>query len=100
MKIPYSGGPIVKCPMVYTSFWGPNWSDNPHKALAGRMNTFVQDVIQSSFMNVLTQYGVLGPKFGAFVQASYLPWVPNTLTVASYENIIQSCISGGFLPDP
>ena len=70
MRITYAGGPIVRCPRVYTSFWGPLWSDSPHQALAAQLNRFHQDILNSHYMNVLTQYGVWkGAGTGAFVQS-------------------------------
>ena len=101
MLITYAGGPIVRCPRVYTSFWGPSWSDSTHQILAGQLNTFHQDILRSNYMNILTQYGVWkGAGTGAFVQASYLPGVPGTLTVSDYEAILQDCIDIGAIPEP
>jgi hypothetical protein len=101
MLITYAGGPIVRCPRVYTSFWGPSWSDSTHQILAAQLNSFHQDILRSNFMNILTQYGVWkGAGTGAFVQASYLPSVPGTLAVSDYEAILQECIDVGAIPEP
>ena len=101
MLITYAGGPIVRCPRFYTSFWGPAWSDSAHQTLAGQLNQFHQDILRSNYMNVLTQYGVLkGAGTGAFIQASYLPGVPSTLTVPDYVAILQQCINIGAIPEP
>ena len=59
MQITYAGGPVVKCPLVYTSFWGPAWSDAIHQAQVAQLDQFHQDILSSNFMNVLTQYGIL-----------------------------------------
>jgi hypothetical protein len=99
MQVPWVGGPVVRCPVVYNSFWGPAWGDATHQALANQINQFTQDLLASNFMNTLTQYGEWGGAgSGAFVRASFLPGVPSTLTVQSYEQIIQSCINAGVLP--
>lgn len=98
MDITYSGGPIVHCPLVYTSFWGPAWSDAAHTTLAGQLNQFHQDLLVSRFMNVLTQYGLYGG--GAFVRSLVLPGISGTLTVPGYEAIIQDCINVGAIPEP
>jgi hypothetical protein len=101
MLVPWLGGPIVKCPLIYNSFWGPLWSDPAHRALANQINQFTQDLLYSEFMNVLSQYGLLGGAgSGLFIRASYLPGVPGTLTVSSYEAIIQQCINAGVFPQP
>jgi hypothetical protein len=98
MLVTYQGGPIVRCPNIYSSYWGPAWSDGPHSALAGQLNQFLQDLVGSQFMNVLTQYGISGT--GLYAQASFLPGVPSTLTVSDYQGIIQSCIDAGVFPSP
>ncbi|HLW58597.1 MAG TPA: hypothetical protein VKV57_01590 [bacterium] len=98
MQITYAGGPVVRRPLVYSSFWGPGWTDPVHQAQASQLNQFHQDLLNSSVMDVLTQYGILGPGAGAFVNASFLPWVPRVLTVAKYQNIIQSNVLPGALP--
>ena len=98
MQVPYEGGPVVYCPIVYTSFWGHSWN-GANAGLASQLNQFMQDLMAcQTWMNVLTQYGVAGT--GAFAQASFLPSVPQTLTVPSYQAILQSCINAGVLPEP
>jgi hypothetical protein len=98
MLVPYEGGPIVYCPSVYTSFWGSSWT-GANAALASQLNQFMQDLLAATpWMNTLTQYGVSG--VGAFAQASYLEFVPTTLTVSSYEAIFQACINAGLIPEP
>jgi hypothetical protein len=68
MYVPYEGGPVVYCPVIYTSFWGPSWNSSPNNLLSSQLNQFVQDLLVSRFMNVLTQYGPAG--IGLFSQAS------------------------------
>jgi hypothetical protein len=98
MSIPYEGGPVVFCPQVYTSFWGPSWTAE-NAGLAGQLNQFIQDLVAATpWMNTLTQYGVSG--YGVFMQASYLTGVPSTLTVATYEEIFDIMIAFGTIPAP
>ena len=98
MLVPWEGGPIVYCPIVYTSFWGASWT-GANATLSSQLNQFIQDLLHATpWMNILTQYGVSG--YGAFGQASYLEFVPTTLTVSSYEAIFQSCINAGLIPEP
>ena len=60
MLVPYEGGPVVYCPGVYTSFWGPSWTSS-NALLASKLNQFMQDLMASGpWMNILTQYGVSG----------------------------------------
>jgi hypothetical protein len=102
MNFPYQGGPVVKCPLVYTAFWGPTWTTNPTRtATANRLSQFHQDLLKSNFMNVLTQYGIAGGKgTGAFVKSLFFNNVPASLTDAAARGIIQSSINAGALPDP
>ncbi len=97
MLVPYSGGPIVRCPLIYTSFWGPAWGDVAHTTLSSQLNQFNQDYVFSQAMNVIHQYGVTG---GLFSGATYLNGVPGTLDPASIQSIIQSCIDAGAIPEP
>ncbi len=98
MLVPYSGGPIIHCPQIYTSFWGPAWSDPAHTALANQLNQFHADLVASQFMNVLTQYGMWGS--GAFIRATFVSAVPGVMSVSDYQNIIQDCINAGAFPEP
>ncbi len=99
----YYGGPVITCPQVYTSFWGSLWlSDPAHLARAARLSQFHADLLQSGFMNVLSQYGVgFGAGIaGAFIRASIVTNVPSNLANGDIESIIQSCVDAGALPEP
>ena len=99
----YHGGPVITCPLVYTSFWGPSWlSDPAHLLRAGRLSQFHEDLLRSGFMNVLSQYGVgFGAGAGgAFVRATFVSSVPSTLTDNAIHGILQVAINAGVLPEP
>ena len=99
----YNGGPVIASPQVYTSFWGPLWTrDQAHKSRADRLSRFHADLLQSGFMNVLSQYGVGhgAGAAGAFVRATFIGNVPGTLTDPGIQTIIQSSITEGVLPEP
>jgi hypothetical protein len=56
-------------------------------------------MLASTFMNTLTQYGESGGAgSGVFVKASFVANVPQTLTVASYQQLIQQTINSGVFP--
>ena len=97
MLVPYSGGPIVRCPLIHTSFWGPSWGDAAHTTLANNLNQFNTDFVASEAMNVIHQYGIIG---GLNSGATYLNWVPGTLDPTSIQSTIQSCINAGAIPEP
>jgi hypothetical protein len=97
----YNSGPVITSPVLYTSFWGALWSDSDHQTAAQRLNQFAQDLLNSNVMNVLSQYGVgSGNGSGSFGQASFAANVPNQLTDSNIQNIIQSSINSGLIPEP
>jgi hypothetical protein len=98
----YNGGPVISCPWVYTTFWGPDWlSDPAHLQTAGLLSQFHKDLVNSNFMNVLSQYGVgSGTGSGIFVQASFVSNVATSLTDAAIQGIIQAGINAGVYPEP
>jgi hypothetical protein len=97
----YNGGPVVSCPFIYTSFWGSLWGNLDHVEEAGRLSQFCDDLVNSDFMNILSQYGVgTGRGSGLFMQASFLHSVPNQLTDGDIQQTIQACINAGTIPEP
>lgn len=98
----YNGGPVITCPFIYASFWGSLWlSDPAHIQEAGRLSQFLADMVNSDYMNVLSQYGVgSGKGSGLFIQASFISSVPAALTDSDIHNIIQSAINVGAIPEP
>ncbi len=99
----YHGGPVITCAWIYTSFWGSQWLTDPaHVTRAGRLCQFHADVLQSGFMNVLSQYGAgFGAGAGgAFIQASFVTGVPATLDETNIHATIQSCINADVFPEP
>src|SRR5271169_2472291 len=97
----YNGGAVVTSPVVYSSFWGALWADADHQNAAQRLNQYLQDLVASNFMNVLSQYGVgTGAGTGQFVQASFLANVANQMADSDIQNAIQQAIDGGQIPEP
>lgn len=97
----YNGGAVITSPVVSTSYWGALWSDSAHQAAAQRLNQFVQDLVNSNYMNVLSQYGVgTGNGSGSFGQSSFVANAPNQLTDADIQNLIQSNINAGVIQEP
>jgi len=98
----YNGGPVIRMPEVRTSFWGSLWQDSSHQQRATRLNQYHRDLLQSGFMNVLSQYGVGSGagNAGQFIGATFLPQVPNTLNEQIIHQTIQAAINAGQLPEP
>lgn len=98
----YNGGPVIRLPEVYITFWGPQWTDAAHSARSRRLNQFVQDLLNSRYMNVLSQYGV-GSGAGAagrFIKSGSVGNVPGQLDEAGIAKVIQTSIHAGDLPEP
>jgi hypothetical protein len=93
----WHGGPVVARPRLMSSFWGPTWSSPANKARAGRLNQYLKDLLQSKYMNILTQYGVGA---GVFVRSSFVANVSNELTDTSIQQLIQLGIDNGVFPEP
>jgi hypothetical protein len=99
----YHGGPVVQCSQVYTTFWGDQWlSDPAHLTRAGNLSRFMQDLLASNYMNILSQYGVgIGAGLaGVFHRASFVSSVASQLSDIDIHSNIQSCIDAGVLPEP
>ena len=98
----WNGGPVLSCPMTYATFWGPSWTTSPSGlAEAARLSQFLQDLVNSQFMNVLSQYGVgSGPGTGLFMQASFITSVAANISDTDIHNILQGAINAGAIPEP
>jgi hypothetical protein len=98
MRIRDNGGPVIFCPILYSSFWGSGWSDPKNVALKAQVTQFLGDLVHSKWMNVLSQYGVNG---GMFAQESTVPILPNSdLTIPECEKNFQTMIDGHGLVPP
>jgi hypothetical protein len=98
----YHGGPVVRRPQVFSSFWGPTWSQPANQARAARLNQYLTDLLKSRYMNILSQYGVGAGAgaAGAFVRAIFIANVASQLTDSDIRAVIQSGIDKGVLPEP
>jgi hypothetical protein len=110
MRVPYNGGPVVSCPILYASFWGSYWQTKREAITAqATLTAFLGDLVHSTWMNVLAQYGVSG---GMFAQAQnfILPQDPNgtaqdgkdglTLSTDACEQNLLGMIHDHTLPPP
>src|SRR6185503_18385265 len=52
----YQGGPIINTPQVHALFVG-DWASAANQARAARLQQFVSDMLNSRYMNILSQYG-------------------------------------------
>lgn len=98
----WNGGPVITCPLIYATFWGASWTNTPTgHTEAGRLAQFLQDLVNSEFMNVLSQYGCgSGPHSGLFVHSSFFSNVPANISDTDIHTIIQGAINSGAIPEP
>ncbi len=98
----WNGGPVISCPLLYTTFWGPSWTNSPSGLTeAGRLSQFCQDLMASQYMNVLSQYGASnGAGGGLFIQASFVHNVASSISDTDIHNILQTAINAGAIPEP
>jgi hypothetical protein len=97
----WNGGPVITCPCIYATFWGSHWSDAAHQAQATRLIQFLKDMLQSTWMNIMSQYGASSGKGGGlYVQASYISGVAANLTDAGIHTVLQNAINAGTIPEP
>lgn len=96
----YYGGPILPNAVVYTSYWGNQWQADPaHQNRISYLNQFMVDLTKSTFLNILTQYGV-DSKGSCFWGTVNFTNIPSTLTRSTIQDIIQVGIDSNTIPEP
>lgn len=98
----WHGGPVIKFPLIYASFWGSSWlAGAANLTRAARLSQFLTDLGSSKYMNILSQYGAgTGAGSACFLRSSFVTNVPSNLSGTDLRNTIQSCINAGALPEP
>jgi hypothetical protein len=98
----FQGGPIVRIPDVYVSFWGAAWSDTAHATRRANLVQFVQDLLNSNYANILSQYGVGqgAGHCGTFHGSSNLAAPTGDLSDAAIHGYIQGMINSGAVAEP
>lgn len=98
----YHGGPVIALPEVRASFWGAAWkNDSNHASRAAHLEKFLTDLLASSYMNVLSQYGASGGAgTGRYQGTSFVANVPQNLGDTDIHTIVQQNIDAGVLPEP
>ncbi len=99
----YNNGPVLKCPQIYAGFWGLDYyEDSYYQGLQARLTQFLPDLLNSTFMNVLSQYGAGygAGSAGALVQAHNLAVTGTNFLDSDIANWIQILIDFGVWPDP
>ncbi len=94
----YQGGPVVYNPQLYTIFLG-DWSGTDKQTRLTNLNQFVTDFLNSSYMNILAQYGNTGTT-GNFIQSVQIADSSTSLTDGDLQTVIQTAINNSQLPEP
>lgn len=93
----YMGGPVIENPQVYTLFVG-DWSSGTNANRAKRLSKFVDDLMHSHYMRILTQYGC--GVSGQLVAQVMLANTNQNLTDNDIHGILQNAIDNGKIPEP
>jgi hypothetical protein len=92
----YSGGPVIETPQVSILFVG-DWSSSADQTRATNLKQFVSDMLNSNYMNILSQYGC--GSSGSVVSSPTVPSPGNDLSADDIHGIIQSAIDNNLVPD-
>jgi hypothetical protein len=93
----YQGGPYIHNPQVYSVFLG-DWSGTAKQTRLTNLNQFLTDFLGSSYMNILSQYGV--GSSGSFVQSVNIADATTSLSDGDFHTVIQNAINNNQLPEP
>jgi hypothetical protein len=93
----YHGGPVVVIPQVYTIFLG-NWVTAQNQDRANRLNQFIIDLLNSTYMNILSQYGC--GSTGNFIRSAFIANSNLNLKDVDIRAILQDAISNNLIPEP
>ncbi|MGA7413335.1 MAG: hypothetical protein WBW33_22865, partial [Bryobacteraceae bacterium] len=108
----FNGGAIGTADSVQLLFWGPIWqtvldpANSPpnspsNQLLSTSIIRFVQAILSGPYMSALLPYGVRRCPYGsAHIVNSNPPFLPNTFSNQSVQNLMQSLIDDGSFPEP
>lgn len=92
------GGPVVASPQIKVLFWGSSWLDTAHTAQASNLTQFLANLLNSSLMNLLAQYGVGS---GQLLKTGFTDiTVSGILTDSGIRQQLQKYFNVGSLPEP
>lgn len=93
----YHGGPIINTPRVYAIFLG-DWTSASNQNRATRLSQFMSDLLNSQYMNILTQYGC--GTTGTVANSVFIESSDHDLSGTDINNILQTAINGNKVPEP
>lgn len=93
----YRGGPIINNPQVHAVFLG-DWTSAANQTRATRLQQFVTDLLNSTYMNILSQYGC--GSTGTLVNSVTIADSTNSLNDSDLQTVLQNAINSNKLPEP
>jgi hypothetical protein len=93
----YRGGPVIHNPQVFAIFLG-DWTSSANQTRATRLQQFLTDFLNSTYMNVLSQYGT--GTTGTLVNSVFIADSTNSLNDSDLQTVLQSAITGTTIPEP
>src|SRR6185437_6867056 len=93
----YRGGPVIHNPQVHPVFLG-DWSSAADQTRATRLQQFLTDLLASSYMNILSQYGC-GTSGNVFA-GTFISDTDTTLNDTDFHTVLQNAIDAHTLPEP
>ncbi|HET6882973.1 MAG TPA: DUF4214 domain-containing protein [Pirellulales bacterium] len=105
--VSYQGGPVINNVAVETVFLGTAWTTDPTlQQNAAQLDQFFGYLTNSSFMDLLAQYGTpqAGPigqgSFSGQVNIAQNDWQRSTISDPTIQNVLNSQILSGTVPQP
>jgi hypothetical protein len=93
----YQGGPVINTPQVYLLFVG-DWTSAANQTRATRLGQYMTDLLNSRYMNILSQYGC--GTTGTLVNSVFVAAPDNDLSNAEIHGILQNAINANAVPEP
>jgi hypothetical protein len=93
----YRGGPVINTPQLYVIFLG-DWSSSSNQTRANRLQQFLTDLLGSSYMNILSQYGC--GTTGTLHNSVFIADTTDTLNDSDLQTVLQTAINNNQIPEP
>src|SRR5437764_14001749 len=88
----YQGGPVINTARVFMVFAG-DWSSTANQNRASRLTQFMTDLMNSRYMNILSQYGC--GTTGTVINSVFVSVPDNDLTDGQIHTIPYTPINNG-----
>jgi hypothetical protein len=93
----YHHGPVINTPQVHILFVG-DWSSTADQSRLASLTQFVEDLLNSRYMNILSQYGC--GTSGTVTGTTTVATPDNNLSATDIHGIIQTALDNNQLPEP